>query len=135
MVVSFIICISIVANAVIAGPVPAKVLRVVDGDTLEVEALIWIGQSLTVKVRLAGIDAPEAFRPGCATERALGRAAADFVTARLSAGAEVALRDIEPDKYGGRVVARVEADGADIGAALIAEGLAAPIDERSDWCA
>ena len=41
------------------GPVSAVVERVVDGDTLDVRADIWLGQSLNVRVRIAGVDAPE----------------------------------------------------------------------------
>ena len=41
------------------GPIPAEVLKVVDGDTLEVEARIWLGQGVQVSVRLRGVDTPE----------------------------------------------------------------------------
>jgi endonuclease YncB( thermonuclease family) len=122
--------------SVIAGPVPARLLRVVDGDTVRVEALIWIGQSVEVNVRLAGVDAPEIFRPACPAEREKGRAALAFVEAMLAGEVAAALYEVEADKYGGRVVARLEtADGEDVGASLIAAGLAAPIAERRDWCA
>ena len=115
---------------------PARPLRVVDGDTVRVEALIWIGQSVEGNVRLAGIDAPELSRPDCAAEREKGQAAKEFVEALLAGEGAAALYDVEADKYGGRVVARLEtADGGDVGAMLVAAGLAAPIDERRDWCA
>ena len=135
MVSALIILLPLVAGD-IAGPVPARPLRVVDGDTVRVEALIWIGQSVEVNVRLAGVDAPEIFKPGCAAEREQGRRAAAFVEAMLAGEGAAALYDVEADKYGGRVVARMEtAQGEDIGASLIATGLAAPIAERRDWCA
>jgi hypothetical protein len=35
----------------LSGPVSALVERVVDGDTIEVQARIWLGQSLTIRVR------------------------------------------------------------------------------------
>jgi endonuclease YncB( thermonuclease family) len=127
---------ALLAAEALAGPVPARVERVIDGDTVKVEALIWIGQSLKVSVRLAGIDAPEIFRPGCAAERQQGQRAAAFVEAMLAEGEGAALYNVVADKYGGRVVARLEtAQGEDVGAALIAAGLAASIDERRDWCA
>ncbi len=45
------------------GPVAAHVSRVIDGDTFEASAAIWLGQAITVRVRIAGIDAPELRAP------------------------------------------------------------------------
>ncbi len=122
------------AGEVVAGPVPARVLAVVDGDTLRVRARVWLGQDVETAVRLAGVDAPE-LGGGCALERATAEAARRFVVERLGAG-EVALFDIGHDKYGGRVIARVEAAGLDLGAALIDAGLARAYDggARPGWC-
>ena len=39
--------------------VPARVVRVIDGDTVEVLARPWPGQTIQAIVRLAGVDAPE----------------------------------------------------------------------------
>ena len=126
----------------LAGPVPAVVTRVVDGDTLEVRARIWLGQDLAIRVRLAGIDAPEA-GSRCAEERALALRARAFLAERLipEPGGPpplVRLRDIRNGKYAGRVLARVEASaGLDLGAALLAAGLARRYDggRRVPWCA
>ena len=38
---------------------PAEVVRVVDGDTIEVNAHYWPGHTWRGKVRLRGIDTPE----------------------------------------------------------------------------
>src|SRR5690606_516345 len=43
----------------IAGPIEARVLRVIDGDTLLVEARPWPQQKIEVYVRIRGIDTPE----------------------------------------------------------------------------
>ena len=126
----------------LAGPVAAVVTRVVDGDTLEVRAQIWLGQELSVRVRLAGIDAPEA-GSNCAKERALAQQARTFVAERVrpAPGAPpplVRLRDIRNGKYAGRVLARVEGPaGLDLGSALLAAGLARRYDggRRRPWCA
>ena len=67
----------------VPGPVPAKVLRVIDGDTLMVRARIWIGQEIEIKVRLAGVDAPE-LRAKCERERILARPARDLVAASIA---------------------------------------------------
>lgn len=120
---------------VLPGPVPAELVRVVDGDTVLVSARIWLGQRVTVSVRLAGIDAPE-MRGRCASERARARQARDFLARRLAAG-RIALADIQYGKFAGRVVARLlDGDGADLGAALLAAGLARPYAgrRRGSWC-
>ena len=125
---------------VLPGPVPAAVEEVLDGDTLRVRARIWLGQELSVLVRLAGVDAPEA-NGTCPRERSLARLARAFVASRLAGGANgtagVSLREIRYGKYARRVVARVETDaGSDLSAALLAAGLARPYygGARPDWC-
>ncbi len=121
------------AGDVIAGPVQAEVLRIVDGDTLAVRALIWPGQSVTIKVRLAGIDAPELFRPHCPAERIRAVRARDFV--RRHSGAAITLNAVHLGKYAGRVVARVRiSSGEDLSALLLQAGLARPVRDRTPWC-
>lgn len=120
----------------IVGPVAADVLRVVDGDTLTVRAHIWIGHAVETSVRLTGIDTPE-LRARCAEEREKAREAREFLR-RLVGDDPVMLSDIQSDKYGGRVLARVRnAAGADLAQALMRAGLARPYkgDRRLAWCA
>lgn len=117
----------------IPGPVAAEVERVIDGDTVRVSAKIWVDQRISTAVRIYGVDAPELFRPQCEAERAAARKAKSFVEAIIDAG--VMLGDISHDKYGGRVVARLETtDGIDIGAALLEAGLAVEIGAGDPWC-
>jgi endonuclease YncB( thermonuclease family) len=121
------------AASALAGPVEAEVVRVIDGDTIVVRAVVWIDQVITVSVRVAGVEAPDIFRPDCAEERAAGAAAKAFVEAFLSAG-RVRLTDIRNDKYGGRVNARLaNEDGEDLGRALLAAGHAQPYG-AAVWC-
>jgi len=115
------------------GPVAARLERVVDGDTVKMRATIWIDQELRVSVRLAGIDAPELFGPECAEEKRKARAAKAFVEDFLKAG-EAKLHDIKRGKYAGRVIARIEADGRDLAAALLAAGHAVA-GAKGEWCA
>ncbi len=128
----------------LAGPLPAQVVSVLDGDTLEVRVHIWLGQDLSTRVRLAGIDAPE-LKGKCDRERDLARRARAYLLARLdpaAAGAAtgagmVRLRDVRYGKFAGRVLARVETlDGMDLGEGLLAAGLARPYDgrRRASWC-
>ncbi len=137
----------------LAGPLPAWVVSVIDGDTLEVRVHIWLGQDLNIRVRLAGIDAPE-LKGKCDREKDLARRARAYLLARLDpadsgvgakagagagAGAgEIRLREVRYGKFAGRVLARVETlDGTDLGQDLIAAGLARPYDgrRRASWCA
>ena len=131
---NFLATAAIAARYEMAGPVTAEVLRVIDGDTLTVRAHIWIGQELTINVRLLGVNAPE-LSGHCEEERALAEAARRFLAERLE-GRSVTLRDIALDKYGGRVLARVEDRTGDVAAALLAARLVVPYDggRRESWC-
>ncbi len=121
---------------VIPGPVPARVMAVIDGDTILVRARIWLGQVVETHVRLEGVDTPE-LTGECELERRLARKARDFILARIGGGG-VVLRDIQYGKYAGRVVARVgTANGGDFSQALLEAGLGRLYrgGRRWSWCA
>ena len=123
------------APPALPGPIPAEVLEILDGDTLLVRATIWLGQVVETHVRVDGLDAPE-MRARCPRERELAESARDHAR-RLIGAAPVRLLDVQPDKYGGRVRARVlTGGGADLSAALIEAGLARPYhgERRQPWC-
>lgn len=119
------------------GPVPVEQARVIDGDTMEVVALIWLDQRVTTRVRLEGIDTPEK-RSKCAAEREAAEAATKLANDWLERHKPVVLRDLSHDKYGRRVVGRVQsADGSsDLGESLLARGLARRYDggTKQPWC-
>jgi endonuclease YncB( thermonuclease family) len=119
----------------IHGPIEAEILRIKDGDTIEVRAHIWPGQYVEVSVRLSGIDTPE-LRGKCEEERRLAGIARDSLNRWLASG-RVLLRDVTYDKYGGRAVASVETDsGEDIASRLLAANLARRYGGRrkQGWC-
>lgn len=89
---------------------PARVVSIVDGDTLKVRLT---GQVMTV--RLHGVDAPE-------SNQAHGRAAAKALQA-LAANREVELKPVGQDQYD-RMVARVYVDGDDVNGRMVAQGYA-----------
>jgi len=123
------------ANDVLRGPVEAQVIRVVDGDTLKVKAEIWLGQTVEVEVRLAGIDAPE-LKGKCPQEREGAARARDYL-ARLAESGQTRLTNIKRDKFGGRVIANVSNDETpDFSAALLAHGFARAYGgaKRESWC-
>jgi micrococcal nuclease len=119
----------------IAGPVAAEVVKVVDGDTLTVRARIWIDLEMTVNIRIRGIDAPE-LRGQCAREKMLAMAATKRL--RVLAGSGVVnLSNVGEDKYFGRAVADVTtSEGGTIAALMLESGLVRPYESgaRSGWC-
>jgi micrococcal nuclease len=118
------------------GPYEATVVRVIDGDSLEVDVRLWPGLTQRVSLRLDGIDTPEKNGPAC--ERALAEAAARFTRNWVSAGPEVVVSDVRLDKYGGRVVGTVRRYGGlnSLGTALLAAGHAREYlgAKRGKWC-
>lgn len=122
------------AAEAIGGPVDGAVTRVVDGDTFEFVAHVWLGLALTVHVRVRGIDTPEV-RGKCPREKELASLATAQLGELLVRGA--VLVHVGDDKYFGRVVADViGAGGTDVAVAMIASGLARPYDggTRASWC-
>ena len=124
------------AHESLPGPVPATVLRVIDGDSLVVRATIWLGQELETTARLLGVDTPE-LRGDCGGERSLATRSRAFTAGLAATGAEISFSDIQLGKFAGRVLTRVEtAGGVDIGQALIDAGLARIYSRgrRASWC-
>lgn len=123
---------TLIAKPYLEGPVEARIERIVDGDTIEVTATIWLDTEIRTKVRLAAVDTPE-LNSKCAMERRLGKEAKDFVE-RFFTTRRLILRDIHYGKYAGRIVARVETvGGRDLGAALLSAGMGKTYG-RSNWC-
>ena len=120
---------------IVPGPIPARVLRVIDGDTIVVRARIWLGQDIDTQVRLDGVDAPE-INGKCESERRLAIKARNFIVS-MTAGGVVVLRRIHYGKYAGRVVARVYSqDDKDFSKALLQAGLGRAYNgrRRASWC-
>jgi endonuclease YncB( thermonuclease family) len=124
------------AREAVPETVRALVTHVVDGDTIRATALVWPGVEVKVSVRLKGVDTPE-LRGQCKAEKERARRARDYVRALLPEGAIVRLTEVRPDKYQGRVDARVTLDdGRDLARLLIRTGLGRPYDggRRGSWC-
>lgn len=120
------------------GPILAAVTEVVDGDTVWVKARIWIGQDVTTKVRLAGIDAPETGRRAkCAAEIAKGEEARAYLQA-LIGGRDVSLFEVAADKFGNRVDARIvlveQRAKIDVSSRMMEKNLAVAWGETAPWC-
>lgn len=100
----------------------ATVLKVVDGDTLDLRVDLGFHVSTTIRARVLGVDTPEINR---SETNAAGKAAKDFVGqwCGFSACEVVIQTEKDPgDKYG-RWLARVtNAKGEDLTEALVAAG-------------
>ena len=114
---------------------PVDVVRTVDGDTFEARVHLEPNLDLNTRVRLRGIDAPE-LKAQCDKELRMAEAASDALRNLLADG-EVAIYNIGPDKYQGRVVASAATRRtADVSGALLAGGFARAYGggHRSNWC-
>lgn len=123
------------AGDMFRGPVEARVVRVIDGDTLSAEALLWPGNRLAVTVRLRGIDAPE-LKSRCWRERRAARVARAALEGIVGHG-WVAISNVSGGKYYGRVLADVTTlDGTALAPALLALSVVRPYSggRRDGWC-
>jgi micrococcal nuclease len=104
-----------------------QVLKIVDGDTIDVDIDLGFDISFTSRVRLAGIDTPES-RTTDKKEKTLGLEVKQRLKDVLSKSSSVVIRTEKPDsteKYG-RILGWIFIDGAEksINEALIADGYA-----------
>lgn len=99
---------------------------VVDGDTIYLHG---------VKIRIAGIDAPETHDFKCSAEKSLGDRATVRLQQLLNGGA-ISLSSIDRDKdVYGRKLRNVKVSGRDVGDVLISDGLARAYRGRKiPWC-
>jgi endonuclease YncB( thermonuclease family) len=124
------------ALAIASNIYVARVIDVIDGDTIRVEISLTDDLSLTTSIRVRGIDTPE-LRGKCAAERALAERARSALRSLLPPDTRVTISRLARDKYGGRYDADVEtADGRSLARALIDAGLARPYTggPRRGWC-
>lgn len=100
------LCLPLTAQADISG----KVVRVLDGDTVEIMA-----EGVATRVRLNGIDAPEKMQP-------YGQRSKQVLTEMVAGKMVLAVGD-KRDRYG-RLLATLMLDGRDINATQVYSGMA-----------
>ena len=117
------------------GPYSAEVVRVIDGDTVELDVALWPGLVQRIHLRLDGVDTPEK-RGASLCEKILARRASEFTLRFFRLGRTVLVSGVRIGKYAGRVLGRIAVDGRDLGEALVAAGLARPYagGAREPWC-
>jgi len=104
-----------------------KVLKVVDGDTIDVDIDLGFDISFTSRVRLAGIDTPES-RTTDKMEKTLGLEVKKKLGELIANAQTIVIKTEKPDsseKYG-RILGWLYLDGAEksVNEALIASGYA-----------
>jgi endonuclease YncB( thermonuclease family) len=114
-----------------------KVIRVVDGDTLEVP-LSCLPKDMKLFVRVLGVDTPEkGGRAMCPSEAALALKASEHTKLLVAKANSVAVVSNPAwDKFGGRMLANIKLGDIDLTQSLIAAGLARPYfgDKKQSWC-
>lgn len=115
-----------------------KVLRVIDGDTVEVEAL-FLPKPLAPKlaVRVFGVDTPEkGSKAKCGEEKTMGSTATAYTKKFIADGKKVQVEIKNWDKFGGRVLGDIIVDGKSLRASLIQNGYAREYfgDKKQTWC-
>lgn len=99
----------------------AKVIKVIDGDTVDLNVDLGFHCEIGIRTRLLGINAPE-------VSTAEGKQVRDWLRERLPIGDAVTVDTFKDpgDKYG-RWLARINSRGEDICSVLVAHGYAVPM--------
>lgn len=100
----------------------AKVLNIVDGDTVDLEIDVGFSISIKQRARLLGIDAPESKTKNL-EEKALGLKAKKALQDLTKDNSSVIIKTHKDDKYG-RLLVEIFINGVNINQKLISEGYA-----------
>jgi micrococcal nuclease len=98
----------------------AKVINVVDGDTIDCDIDLGLFLHATHRLRLLGVNCPEVHGP----TKAEGLKAAEYTRVTLL-GQTVRIRTAKSDSFG-RWLCQVYLDGLDFNQSLVDRGLAVP---------
>jgi len=122
------------AAQTLPGPFSFEVLQVIDGDTFRARVPIWLDQTVTVKIRLSGVDTPD-MKGKCPAETARAKLARDFAVTWLQQD-DLRLVNVRYGTYAGRVLATAQtAEGVTLSQALLQAELAQPYrGRRAQWC-
>ena len=132
---------------IVKASIQADVVRIIDGDSLEVKAFLWDGLEKKAIIRIKHINAPEKRRKSgcriCDKEKNLAKKARNHL-ARLIGKKDdgtfrpIFLRDIQQDDVYSRTLASItNADNEDIGDNMVKKGLAKRVmngRKKACWC-
>jgi len=120
-----------------ANPYSWPVVKVIDGDTVQLKVTLLPELGDHLSLRIYGIDTPEkGFRAKCDKEAALGKRATEYTTNAVARANKREIIVREWDKYGGRILGDLVLDGKQLRDMIIAAGLAREYygEKKSDWC-
>jgi endonuclease YncB( thermonuclease family) len=121
-----------------ANPYQHRVIRVLDGDTVEIDApFLPVELRQVLRVRLIDIDTPEkGSLAKCELERSKAEAATRFTQTQVARAKRHEVVFVRWDKYGGRVLGDVLLDGKSLKQMLIENRHAVRYDggKKSNWC-
>lgn len=120
------------------SPKAPNVIRVIDGDTIRIEAP-YLPESLgkELSLRLEGIDTPEDRLAKCEKEKILSQKATEFVKEVLEKAKERKFIINGWDKFGGRVLGDILVDGKSLSKMLLDKNYAVEYNgtgAKKDWC-
>jgi len=113
----------------------AAVLSVTDGDTFRANVDVWPTIQVNTLVRVNGVDAPE-LKGKCQKEKEMALTAKQTLKTIMSSAKDVVLKNVQQDKYAGRVDADVYVDGQLLARKLIDAKVVRAYDggRRLSWC-
>jgi endonuclease YncB( thermonuclease family) len=119
------------------GPYEWKVIRAVDGDTVEIQ-VDFLPSELGNKlhIRIWGVDTPEkGWRAHSKHENELGLKASEFTKNAIANSKEIKVSLIMWDKFGGRVLGDLIIDGKSLRQLLLDNGYAREYygDKKQSW--
>lgn len=102
-----------------------RVIKIVDGDTIDVEIDLGFDISYSQRVRLNGIDTPES-RTTNLEEKKLGLEVKEYLKNRLEGKTGIVIKTEKPDsseKYG-RILGTLTVDGISLNQEMVDKGYA-----------
>lgn len=128
----------LISTVALANPYQHRVIRVLDGDTVEIDApFLPVELRQVLRVRLIDIDTPEkGSLAKCDLERQRSEAATRFTQMQVARAKRHEVVFVRWDKYGGRVLGDVLLDGKSLKQMLIENRHAVRYDggKKSSWC-
>jgi len=106
-----------------------------DGDTCYLLVPQLPEKLRKMSVRIKGIDTPE-IKGECDKEKELALKARDFANKVFRSAKDIEFKDLEWDKYGGRLLSNVYLDGHLYSKLIMIQKLARPYDggTKKGWC-
>jgi endonuclease YncB( thermonuclease family) len=127
----------LISSSVLSEEYDYKILRVIDGDTLMIEAP-FLPKPLKpeISLRISGVDTPEKdFRAQCDRENKLAHDASEFTKNLINNSKNYKIIILGQDKYF-RLLGDIMIDGKLLSKELITHNLAIEYhgDKKSNWC-